>query len=148
ELANRGLAVFGPSQRAAEIEGSKVFAKQFMERHGIPTASAEIVHDADAARDAAARFGFPVVLKADGLAAGKGVLVVQDAAEREQGLQALCEERQFGASADRVLVEPSCRARKCRSWPCATASTCCRWPPPATTSASATATPAPIPGEW
>jgi len=105
EFANRGLALFGPSQRAAEIEGSKVFAKQFMERHGIPTATSEIVGDASAAGAAAGRFGFPVVLKADGLAAGKGVLIVQDAAELEQALHALFEERRFGASADRVLVE-------------------------------------------
>jgi len=105
ELANRGLAVFGPTQRAAEIEGSKVFAKQFMERHGIPTAPSEIAGDADSTRAAAARFGFPLVLKADGLAAGKGVFIVRDAAELEQALHALFEERQFGASADRVLVE-------------------------------------------
>jgi phosphoribosylamine--glycine ligase len=105
EFANRGLALFGPSQRAAEIEGSKVFAKQFMERHGIPTAPSEIVGDAESARAAAGRFGFPLVLKADGLAAGKGVFVVQDAAGLEQALRALFEDRQFGASADRVLVE-------------------------------------------
>jgi len=105
ELANRGLAVFGPTQRAAEIEGSKVFAKQFMERHGIPTAPSEIAGDAESARAAAGRFGFPLVLKADGLAAGKGVFIVRDSAELEQALHALFEERQFGASADRVLVE-------------------------------------------
>ncbi len=105
KLANRGLAVFGPTQRAAEIEGSKIFAKQFMERHGIPTAPAEIAGDAATARAIAGRFGFPVVLKADGLAAGKGVIVVQDAAELEPALHALFEDRQFGASADRVLVE-------------------------------------------
>jgi phosphoribosylamine--glycine ligase len=100
EFANRGLPIFGPSQRAAELEGSKVFAKQFMERHGIPTAPFEVVHDA-----AAGRFGYPVVLKADGLAAGKGVLIVQDASELGDALHALFEERQFGASADRVVVE-------------------------------------------
>ncbi|HEX4966478.1 MAG TPA: phosphoribosylamine--glycine ligase [Thermoanaerobaculia bacterium] len=105
ELANRGLAVFGPSQRAAEIEGSKVFSKQFMERHGIPTAPFEIVHDGAAARAAAAKFGYPVVLKADGLAAGKGVLIAGDAAEMEAAVHALFEERQFGASAERVVVE-------------------------------------------
>ena len=105
EFANRGLAVFGPSQRAAEIEGSKVFAKQFMARHGIPTAAFEIAHDAAAARAEVRRFGFPVVLKADGLAAGKGVLIVQDEAELEDALRALFEERRFGNSADRVVVE-------------------------------------------
>jgi phosphoribosylamine--glycine ligase len=105
ELASRGLAVFGPTQRAAEIEGSKVFSKLFMERHGIPTAPFAIVHDAASARAEAARFGFPVVLKADGLAAGKGVLIVADPAELEDGVRALFEERRFGASADRVVVE-------------------------------------------
>jgi phosphoribosylamine--glycine ligase len=105
ELASRGLPVFGPSQRAAEIEGSKVFSKLFMERHGIPTAPFAIVHDAASARAEAARFGFPVVLKADGLAAGKGVLIVTDPAELEEGVRALFEERRFGTSADRVVVE-------------------------------------------
>jgi phosphoribosylamine--glycine ligase len=105
ELANRGLAVFGPTRRAAEIEGSKVFAKQFMERHGIPTAPFVVVHDAGAARSEAGRFGYPVVLKADGLAAGKGVIVAQDAAEFEDAVRTLFEERRFGASADRVVIE-------------------------------------------
>jgi phosphoribosylamine--glycine ligase len=105
ELAARGLAVFGPRKAAAEIEGSKVFAKQFMERHGIPTGPFAIVHDADAARAAAARFGLPVVFKADGLAAGKGVLIVADPEELDSALALLFEERRFGAAADRVLVE-------------------------------------------
>jgi phosphoribosylamine--glycine ligase len=105
ELLARGLAVFGPLRAAAEIEGSKVFAKQFMERHGIPTAPSTIVHDIATARAAARRFGFPVVLKADGLAAGKGVLVVADSAELETGLAVLFEERRFGAAGDRVVVE-------------------------------------------
>src|SRR5579872_5796375 len=103
ELANRGLAVFGPSQRAAEIEGSKVFSKLFMERHGIPTAPFVVAHDAGAAREAAASFGYPVVLKADGLAAGKGVIIAADEAELAEGLHSLFEERRFGASADRVV---------------------------------------------
>jgi len=105
EFTRRGLAVFGPSQLAAEIEGSKVFAKQFMERHGIPTAAFTVVHAAAEARAAAGRFGYPVVLKADGLAAGKGVLIVADEAEYESAVQELFEERRFGASADRVVIE-------------------------------------------
>ena len=105
EFRRRGLAVFGPSARAAEIEGSKVFAKQFMERHGIPTARAEIVHDADAGRAAARRFGFPVVVKADGLASGKGVLIAGDRDELDRALAAVFEERRFGAAGDRALVE-------------------------------------------
>ncbi len=105
ELAERGLPVFGPSARAAEIEGSKVFAKQFMERHGIPTAPFRVVHDAAEARAARRELGPAVVLKADGLAAGKGVFVARDEPEFEAALLALFEERRFGASAERVVVE-------------------------------------------
>jgi phosphoribosylamine--glycine ligase len=105
EFARRGLPIFGPSQRAAELEGSKVFAKQFMERHGIPTAPSVIAHDAAEARAARSRFGWPVVLKADGLAAGKGVLIAADEEEFEAAVDALFEERRFGASADRVVIE-------------------------------------------
>lgn len=105
ELESRGLAVFGPSRRAAEIEGSKVFAKQFMERHGIPTAPFKVAHDAAEARAAAAELGLPVVLKADGLASGKGVLVAQDAEDLDDAVSALFEERRFGSAADRVVVE-------------------------------------------
>ncbi len=105
ELAGRGLAVFGPSARAAELEASKVFAKQFMERHGIPSAPFRVVHDAVEARAARQELGLPVVLKADGLASGKGVFVVADEAELEAALAALFEERRFGVSAERVVVE-------------------------------------------
>jgi phosphoribosylamine---glycine ligase len=105
EFANRGLALFGPTQRAAEIEGSKVFSKLFMARHGLPTAPFAVVHDAVAAHAEAARFGFPVVLKADGLAAGKGVLIVNDEEELAEAVRTLFEERRFGASGDRVVVE-------------------------------------------
>lgn len=106
EFERRGLRIFGPRQQAAEIEASKVFAKEFMVRHGIPTAPFEIVHDAGEARAAAANFGFPCVLKADGLAAGKGVLIIADEAELEAALSVFFDERRFGASGDRVLVEP------------------------------------------
>ncbi len=105
ELARRGLPVFGPTQAAAEIEGSKVFSKLFMDRHGIPTAPFAVVHDAGAALAEAARFGFPVVLKADGLAAGKGVLIAADEAELAEAVRTLFEERRFGTSGDRVVVE-------------------------------------------
>jgi phosphoribosylamine---glycine ligase len=105
ELASRGLPVFAPTRRAAEIEGSKVFAKQFMERHGLPTARFVVVHDAVEARGARDRFGFPVVLKADGLAAGKGVVIAADEDEFEAAVKALFEERRFGASSDRAVVE-------------------------------------------
>ena len=105
EFALRGLPIFGPTRAAAEIESSKVFAKQFMERNGIPTAEFAVVHERAEAEAAARRFGFPVVLKADGLAAGKGVLIPRDAAELDEALATFFGERRFGASGDRVVVE-------------------------------------------
>jgi phosphoribosylamine--glycine ligase len=105
ELAARGLAVFGPSRLAAELEGSKVFAKLFMARHGIPTARFALAHSPDEARAAQATFGFPVVVKADGLAAGKGVFLPADRAEFEQALAAIFAERRFGEAGDRVVIE-------------------------------------------
>ena len=105
ELRERGVAVFGPSQRAAEIEGSKVFAKQLMERHGLPTAPFVVVHDAAEARAVRGRFGWPAVLKADGLASGKGVIIARDEAEYDAAVREMLEERRFGRAADRVVVE-------------------------------------------
>ncbi|MBV8202467.1 MAG: phosphoribosylamine--glycine ligase [Acidobacteria bacterium] len=105
EFGRRGLPIFAPSQRAAEIEGSKVFAKQFMERHDIPTAPFAVVHDAAEARAACKRFGFPAVIKADGLASGKGVIVAAGEDDLEAAIVALFEERRFGASSDRAVVE-------------------------------------------
>jgi phosphoribosylamine--glycine ligase len=105
ELARRGLRVFGPTREAARLEGSKVFAKELMGRHGIPTAEFEVAHDAAEARAAARRFGLPVVLKADGLAAGKGVIIPETDEELDRALAAFFEDRRFGASGDRVLVE-------------------------------------------
>jgi len=104
-FARRGLRLFGPMAAAAELEASKVFAKEFCLRHGIPTAAAETVTTADEARGAAEAFGFPVVLKADGLAAGKGVLIVTGQAELDAAVDELFVARRFGAAADRVLVE-------------------------------------------
>ncbi len=105
EFERRGLPVFGPSQTAAQLEGSKVFAKEFMARHGVPTSPFTIAHDADQAKRAAREMGFPVVLKADGLAQGKGVLIPTDKEELEAALAVFFEERRFGASANRVIVE-------------------------------------------
>jgi phosphoribosylamine--glycine ligase len=104
-FAGRGLLLFGPLAAAAELEASKVFAKEFCFRHGIPTAAAEIVRSLENAERAARKFGFPVVLKADGLAAGKGVLIVNSESELAAALDELFVARRFGAAADRVLVE-------------------------------------------
>jgi phosphoribosylamine--glycine ligase len=104
-FARRGLRLFGPTAAAAELEASKVFAKEFCLRHGIPTAAAETVTSAAEARRAAGALGFPVVLKADGLAAGKGVLIVTSPAELDAAVNELFVARRFGSAADRVLVE-------------------------------------------
>ena len=85
----RGLRIVGPTAEAARLEGSKVFAKDFFTQSGIPTAAYAVVEDASQARMALGRFGFPVVLKADGLAAGKGVVVAHNAAEAEAALGTL-----------------------------------------------------------
>jgi phosphoribosylamine--glycine ligase len=105
EFQRRGLPIFGPSRAAAELEGSKVFAKQFMQRYDIPTAPFLIVHDAQEARRAAAELGLPLVLKADGLAGGKGVLLARDEAEFQAAITTLFEERRFGTASDRIVAE-------------------------------------------
>jgi len=102
-----GRRIFGPPRAAAQLECSKVFAKGFMARHGIPTARYRVCEtSADArARVASGEFGFPVVLKADGLAAGKGVVVARDQAEAEEAIRAAMDDRQFGAAGARLVVE-------------------------------------------
>jgi phosphoribosylamine--glycine ligase len=85
----RGLKIVGPARAAARLEGSKVFAKNFFVQSNIPTAGFVTVDSAQDARRALARFGYPVVLKADGLAAGKGVVIAHDAAEAEAPLATL-----------------------------------------------------------
>jgi phosphoribosylamine--glycine ligase len=79
-LRDAGIATFGPSRSAGRLESSKVFAKRFMERHGVPTARFVVVHSLDAAKKALDEWSGPVVVKADGLAAGKGVVVAPDVA--------------------------------------------------------------------
>jgi phosphoribosylamine--glycine ligase len=105
ELQHRGLLAFGPNRLAAELEGSKAFSKTFMKKYAIPTADAEIVTNRAEAEKALKAFGLPVVFKADGLAAGKGVVVAHEPSEAEQALKLFFEDRVFGSAGDRVLVE-------------------------------------------
>ena len=102
-----GRRIFGPPRAAAQLECSKVFAKGFMARHAIPTARYRVCDSSAEARAAIAsgEFGFPVVLKADGLAAGKGVVVAADAAEADAAIGAAMDERRFGAAGSRLVVE-------------------------------------------
>ena len=88
-FARAGRRIVGPTAKAAQLEGSKVFAKQFMEKAGIPTAKFKVVDSAEEARKALNGFSFPVVLKADGLAAGKGVIIVKGASEVSSALERL-----------------------------------------------------------
>lgn len=102
-----GTAVFGPSRSAAQLEASKAFAKQFMLERGIPTAPARIFSDFDAALVALREMDLPagVVIKASGLAAGKGVIVCDTTAEAEAALAQMMLERAFGTAGDEVLIE-------------------------------------------
>ncbi|HBZ68734.1 MAG TPA: phosphoribosylamine--glycine ligase [Deltaproteobacteria bacterium] len=104
-LRERGLAVFGPSREAAELESSKAFAKNFMARHGIPTARFEVFDDAERARAHVRRYEGPCVVKADGLAAGKGVFVCDVPEQAERAVAEIMDERRFGRAGARVLVE-------------------------------------------
>jgi phosphoribosylamine---glycine ligase len=115
EFEKRDLKIFGASQAAAEIERSKVFAKEFMLRHGIPTAAFTACSNWDeamAALEKRGRSGYPVVLKADGLAAGKGVIIAESASEAEGAVTDIMKRRKFGNAGDRLLVEDFLRGRE------------------------------------
>ncbi|HMG70213.1 MAG TPA: phosphoribosylamine--glycine ligase [Gemmatimonadaceae bacterium] len=101
----RGLPIFGPTREAARIETSKRFAKELMVRTGIPTARAVQHSDAKEAKAALADFSTPVVIKASGLAGGKGVIVAQSAVEAERAIDAMLSDRVFGAAGREILIE-------------------------------------------
>jgi phosphoribosylamine---glycine ligase len=101
----RGQRIFGPNQRAARLEGSKVFTKQILLKYNIPTAAAAIFDDADAARAHLRKVGAPIVVKADGLAAGKGVIVAASVEEAEQAIAEIMEEKVFGTAGAQVVIE-------------------------------------------
>jgi phosphoribosylamine--glycine ligase len=104
-LRASGIDAFGPSREAAQLEGSKIFSKEFMERHGVPTAGFAVFDDADAATRYIRQAKRPLVVKADGLAAGKGVIVASSADDAIAGVDRIMRERAFGAAGDRVLIE-------------------------------------------
>jgi phosphoribosylamine--glycine ligase len=100
-----GLLIFGPTKAAARIESSKIFAKELMVAHGVPTGMAESFSSYDEARAYLQTCPVPVVVKADGLAAGKGVIVALTREEAMNALRQSMEQRQFGAAGERVLIE-------------------------------------------
>ncbi len=102
---NEGLRCFGPSQAAAQLEGSKAFTKDFLSRHGIPTAAYRNFTDIDEALAYVQQQGTPIVIKADGLAAGKGVIIAQNQQEAEATIRDMLSGNRFGDAGSRVVIE-------------------------------------------
>ncbi len=102
---SEGLKVFGPNKAAAQLEGSKIFSKEQMTKYGIPTAEYEIFSNINEAKHYVIETEMPVVIKADGLAAGKGVVICESSQVAVAALDKMMQERAFGAAGDRVLIE-------------------------------------------
>ena len=102
---SRGLRIFGPTRACAQLESSKQFAKEFMTRHGVPTAAYASFGEAGPAHDYVDARGAPIVVKADGLAAGKGVFVATSVAEAHAAIDRILVERTMGAAGHRVVIE-------------------------------------------
>ena len=105
EFQAAGLKIFGPGKAAAQLEGSKDYAKQFLQRHNIPTAAYQTFTELDAALAYIEAKGAPIVIKADGLAAGKGVVVAHTCEEAEQATRSMMGEQQFGEAGSKVVIE-------------------------------------------
>jgi phosphoribosylamine--glycine ligase len=104
-LEEAGIEAFGPKRAAAQLEGSKSFSKAFMERHNVPTARAATFTESGAAIAYARSHGKPLVVKADGLAAGKGVVVARSVEETVEAIERTMRAREFGAAGDKVVLE-------------------------------------------
>ena len=108
----RGLKIFGPSQSAAEIEGSKAFAKDLMEKYGVPAGASRTFEDYEVAKRYVQERGSPIVIKADGLAAGKGVVLCQKLEEAQAALDQIMVKKAFGGAGNRVVVEEFLRGEE------------------------------------
>ena len=104
-LHEAGIPCFGPDAKAARIEASKVFSKNLMKKYGIPTASYEVFNDPAKALEYLKTASFPIVIKADGLALGKGVLIPQNFAEAEDAVKTIMEDKAFGDSGNEIVIE-------------------------------------------
>jgi phosphoribosylamine---glycine ligase len=113
EFQQAGLKIFGPTKAAARLESSKSFAKEFMARYGIASPGFAVCDSANQALRAVERFGFPSVIKADGLALGKGVVIAHNLQEAEQAIRRIMEERLFGDAGSRVVVEEFLQGTEC-----------------------------------
>ncbi|MEE8359370.1 MAG: phosphoribosylamine--glycine ligase, partial [Candidatus Omnitrophota bacterium] len=105
EFKKEGLRIFGPDSRTARLEGSKVFAKELMREFGVPTADFEVFDNKDAALSFIRKKGAPIVIKADGLAAGKGVFVCATQQEAKKAIEEIMVKRAFGDSGNKVVIE-------------------------------------------
>ena len=108
-----GLRVFGPNQKAAQLEASKIFAKELMNAEKIPTAQARTFSSSKEALDYCGEVTLPVVIKAEGLALGKGVIIAHDPEEAGQAVRAMMEERAFGEAGRRIIIEECLRGTEC-----------------------------------
>jgi len=104
-LENAGIRAFGPGKAAAEIESSKVFSKNLMKKYGIPTAAYEVFDNADNALEYLRTCSYPTVVKADGLALGKGVIIAGNYDEAEKAVRSIMSDRIFGSAGNRVVIE-------------------------------------------
>lgn len=107
-----GLRIFGPTRACAQLEGSKAYSKAFLQRHGIPTAAYESFTDAEQARQYVRKQGTPIVIKADGLAAGKGVIIAQTEAEAFEAIDDMLLGNRFGEAGRRVVIEEFLRGEE------------------------------------
>ena len=110
---SRGLRIFGPAKAAAQFESSKAFAKRFMERHGIPTARFGEFTESAEAHGFCQKMNYPVVIKADGLALGKGVVIAANADEAAKAIYRIMERRQFGEAGRRLVIEEFLTGEEC-----------------------------------
>jgi phosphoribosylamine--glycine ligase len=147
-LSQEGIPVFGPTQKAAQIEASKAFAKAFMERHAIPTARYAVFADFESAREYLKQVNDPIVIKASGLAAGKGVVLPGSLEEAEADLRSMLVDQQFGAASRQVVIEERLEEKKSLCWRLPTASRCARCRLPRITSACWMVTGDQIRGAW
>jgi phosphoribosylamine--glycine ligase len=113
QFQQAGLKIFGPTKAAARLESSKSFAKEFMTRYGIASPGFAVCDSANQAIRAVERFGFPAVIKADGLALGKGVVIAHNLQEAQLTIRRIMEERQFGDAGNRVVVEEYLQGTEC-----------------------------------
>lgn len=149
EFEAEGLPFFGPSKAAARIEGSKGFAKNLMKKYGIPTAAYEVFTDEDKAVEYLVNNRkYPIVIKADGLAAGKGVIIAQNEDEAISTVKDMLEGHSFGGAAGLWLLKNLWKGKKPPSSASATAPTWYLWFPPRTIREFSTTTKAPIPAAW